>query len=68
MHRRDNGCHRYHAFCSLCKRDIKNCLVKLKRGKLFYTLPEETEIIKDVLNKAGTNLDFLDAAEIDDNN
>ena len=38
----------------------------MKRGKLFRALPDEAEIIKDVLSEEKADLDLLDDADIDD--
>ena len=43
-----------------------NCLVKLKRRKFFRALPDEAEILKDVLGEEKADLDLLDDADIDD--
>ena len=43
-----------------------NCLAESKRGKLFRALPDEAEIIEDVLHEEETELNLLEEAVIDD--
>ena len=43
-----------------------NCLAESKMGKFFRALPDEVEIIEDVLDEEETELDLLQEAVIDD--